>query len=139
MSKIELDLSTGKLSREQIDIMLKSLPMDISFVDEQDEVRYYSDTPRRIFPRSPGVIGRKVQNCHPQKSVHVVQKIIDEFRKGTKDVTEFWIEMEKRFIHIRYFAMRDKEGNYQGTLEVSQDVTEIRKLKGEKRLLDWED
>jgi DUF438 domain-containing protein len=139
MSDVELDLSTGKLSREQIDMMLKSLPLDISFVDEQDEVRYYSDTPRRIFPRSPGVIGRKVQNCHPQKSVHIVQKILDEFRAGRKDTAEFWIETKGKFIHIRYFAMRDADGNYEGTLEVPQDVTEIRKLEGEKRLLDWED
>jgi DUF438 domain-containing protein len=139
MSDVELDLSTGKLSREQIDMMLKSLPLDISFVDEQDEVRYYSDTPRRIFPRSPGVIGRKVQNCHPQKSVHIVQKILDEFRAGRKDTAEFWIKTKGKFIHIRYFAMRDADGNYEGTLEVSQDVTEIRKLEGEKRLLDWED
>lgn len=133
-----LPLDVGGLTLEQINIMLKSLPVDISFVDEQDELRYYSDTKERIFTRTPGVIGRKVQNCHPPKSVHIVQKIIDEFRKGTKDVAEFWIELSGKFIHIRYFAMRDAEGRYRGTLEVSQDVTGIRKLEGEKRLLDWE-
>lgn len=139
MNDARLNLDTGQLSIEQINIMLKHLPVDISFVDESDELRYYSDTPERIFTRTPGVIGRKVQNCHPPKSVHVVQRILEEFRKGRKQVAEFWIEMKGRFIHIRYFAMRDADGNYRGTLEVSQDVTEIRKLEGERRLLDWED
>jgi len=106
-------------------------------VDENDEVRYYSDVPDRIFPRSPGVIGRKVQNCHPQNSVHVVSRIVEAFRAGERDMAEFWIEMGGRFIHIRYFAVRDIQGNYRGTLEVSQDVTDIRTLEGERRLLDW--
>ena len=139
MNDSSLSLDTGQLSVEQINIMLKHLPVDVSFVDASDELRYYSDTPQRIFARTPAVIGRKVQNCHPPKSVHVVQKIIDAFRAKEKDTAEFWIELKGRFIHIRYFAMRDKEGNYRGTLEVSQDVTEIRKLEGERRLLDWED
>ncbi len=139
MNDSSLSLDTGQLSHEQINIMLKHLPVDVSFVDASDELRYYSDTPQRIFARTPAVIGRKVQNCHPPKSVHVVQKIIDAFRAGEKDSAEFWIELKGRFIHIRYFAMRDKDGNYRGTLEVSQDVTEIRKLRGERRLLDWED
>ena len=139
MNDSSLSLDTGQLSVEQINIMLKHLPVDVSFVDASDELRYYSDTPQRIFARTPAVIGRKVQNCHPPKSVHVVQKIIDAFRAKEKDTAEFWIELKGRFIHIRYFAMRDKGGNYRGTLEVSQDVTEIRKLEGERRLLDWED
>ena len=139
MNNARLNLDTGQLSIEQINIMLKHLPVDVSFVDASDELRYYSDTPQRIFARTPAVIGRKVQNCHPPKSVHVVQKIIDAFRAGEKDSAEFWIELNGRFIHIHYFAMRDKDGNYRGTLEVSQDVTEIRKLEGERRLLDWED
>jgi PAS domain S-box-containing protein len=139
MSDTSLSLDTGQLTLQQINLMLKHLPVDISFVDENDELRYYSDTPERIFTRTPAVIGRKVQNCHPPKSVHVVERILDAFRSGSKDVAEFWIEMHGRFVHIRYFAMRDKEGRYRGTLEVSQDVTDIRKLKGEKRLLDWEE
>ncbi|MCK4334031.1 DUF438 domain-containing protein [candidate division WOR-3 bacterium] len=139
MNDSSLSLDTGQLNPEQINIMLKHLPVDVSFVDASDELCYYSDTPQRIFARAPAVIGRKVQNCHPPKSVHVVQKIIDAFRAGEKDSAEFWIEIKGRFIHIRYFAMRDKDGNYRGTLEVSQDVTEIRKLEGERRLLDWED
>lgn len=133
-----LPLGEGSLTLEQIDIMLRSLPVDISFVDENDELRYYSDTKDRIFTRTPGVIGRKVQNCHPPKSVHIVQRIIDEFRKGTRDFAEFWIELAGKFVHIRYFAMRDADGEYRGTLEVSQDVSGIRKLEGQRRLLDWE-
>jgi DUF438 domain-containing protein len=117
---------------------LKHLPLDLSFVNEDDEVVYYSQGKERIFPRSPGVIGRKVQKCHPPKSYHVVQKILDEFRAGTKDVADFWIQMKGKFILIKYYAVRDGKGNYRGTLEVSQDVTEIRKLEGQKRLLDWE-
>ena len=133
-----VDLSTGRLTREQLDLLLTHLPVDISYVDENDELVYYSATKERIFPRSPGVIGRKVQKCHPPKSFHVVQRIVDEFKAGKRDVAEFWIQMKGRFIHIRYFAVRDSGGNYRGTLEVSQDVTEIRKLEGEQRLLDWD-
>jgi DUF438 domain-containing protein len=132
-----LPLDTGLLTLDQINLMLKHLPVDISFVDENDEVRYYSDVPDRTFPRSPGVIGRTVQNCHPQKSVHMVQRILDAFRSGEQDTAEFWIEMKGTFVHIRYFALRDAGGTYRGCLEVSQDVTGIRALEGEQRLLDW--
>jgi DUF438 domain-containing protein len=128
---------TGSLTLEQANLILTHLPVDLSFVNEQDEVVYYSQTKERIFPRSPGVIGRKVQKCHPPKSYHMVQRILDEFRAGTKDVADFWIQMKGKFILIRYFAVRDSEGSYKGTLEVSQDATEIRKLEGQKRLLDW--
>ncbi len=134
----KLNLQTGTLSAEQVNLLLKALPVDISFVDENDRVVYYSDTPERIFPRSAGVIGRKVQNCHPPKSVHVVQKILDDFRAGVRSEAEFWIQMNGRFIHIRYFALRDQSANYKGCLEVSQDVTGIRNISGEKRLLDQE-
>jgi hypothetical protein len=132
-----IGLDTGQLTPEQINLILMHLPLDLSFVDENDEVRYYSHTPDRIFPRSPGIIGRKVQKCHPPKSYHIVQKIVDEFRAGTKDVADFWIQMKGKFILIKYYAVRDSEGKYRGTLEVSQDVTEVRKLEGQKRLLDW--
>lgn len=133
-----LPLDTGLLSLEQVNLMLSHLPVDISFVDESDEVRYYSDVPDRIFPRSPGVIGRKVQNCHPPDSVDVVNRIVTALRTGEQDSAEFWIQMQDRFIHIRYFAMRDTEGIYRGCLEVSQDVTGIRALEGNRRLLQWE-
>ncbi len=133
-----LNLDTGQLTPDQVNLMLTHLPIDISFVDEKDEVAYYSASPERIFPRSPGVIGRKVQNCHPPKSMGMVQKILDEFRAGKKDTADFWIQMQGKFLLIRYFAVRDAEGKYRGCLEVSQDVTAIRKLEGQKRLLDWE-
>jgi DUF438 domain-containing protein len=129
---------TGRLTLEQANLILTHLPLDLSFVNDEDEVVYYSQTKERIFPRSPGVIGRKVQKCHPPKSYHMVQRILDEFRAGTKDTADFWIQMKGKFILIRYFAVRDAEGSYKGTLEVSQDGTEIRKLEGQKRLLDWD-
>lgn len=132
-----LPLDTGLVSLEQINLMLKHLPLDISLVDEHDRVLYYSDTPERVFPRSPGVIGRQVQHCHPQKSLHMVQAILDAFRAGDKEVAEFWIQLGGRFIHIRYFALRDANGSYKGCLEVSQDVTNIRQLEGQQRLLSW--
>ncbi len=133
-----LNLDTGLLTADQVNLMLTHLPIDISFVNENDEVIYYSATPERIFPRSPGVIGRRVQNCHPPKSVDMVEKILSSFKAGTKDVAEFWIKMSGKVIHIRYFAVRDSAGKYRGCLEVSQDITHIQKLTGNKRLLDWE-
>lgn len=133
--RIELD--TGAMTTEQINLLLKSLPLDLSLVDENDRVVYYSDTKERVFARSAGVIGRSVQKCHPPKSVHIVQRILDEFKAGKKDVAEFWIQMNGKCIHIRYFALRADDGAYRGCLEVSQDVTGIRELEGERRLLDW--
>jgi DUF438 domain-containing protein len=132
-----LNLDTGQLTAEQVNLMLTHLPVDLSFVNENDEVIYYSNTEDRIFPRSPGIIGRKVQNCHPPKSIDMVEKILDEFKAGNKDTADFWIQMRGRFILIRYFALRDSKGAYKGCLEVSQDVTDIRSLQGQKRLLDW--
>jgi DUF438 domain-containing protein len=133
-----IDLGTGYLKADQIICMLESLPVDITFVDENDEVKYFSGIKHRIFPRTKAIIGRKVQNCHPKESVHIVEKIIEEFKKGEQKQAEFWIQMRGRFIHIRYFAMFDDLNNYRGTIEVSQDVTDIRNLDGEQRLLNWE-
>jgi DUF438 domain-containing protein len=131
-----LMLNTGALTLAQADLMLGALPLDFSFVDEDDRVRYYSEGDR-IFPRSPGVIGRKVQNCHPPESVHKVQAIIDAFRAGEKDTAEFWLTIAGRFLHIRYFAVHDAAGAYKGVVETVQDVTAIRALEGQRRLLDW--
>jgi len=131
-----IPLTTGALTTEQLGMMLTALPVDLSFVDENDEVRFYSEG-ERVFPRSPGVIGRKVQNCHPPASVHKVQEIVDAFRAGEKDVAEFWIEMQGKFLHIRYFALRDAAGTYRGTVEMVQDATRIRALEGQRRLVDW--
>jgi DUF438 domain-containing protein len=117
--------------------MLNTLPVEVSFVDVNDEVRYFSHEHKdKIFPRSRGAIGTKVQNCHPQKSLHVVNRIVSDFRSGKRDVAEFWIDFRGMKVHIRYFAVRGEGGEYLGTMEVVQDVTGIRKLDGERRLLD---
>lgn len=136
MDMVELTLKVGKLSAKQVDLLLQNLPVDVTYVDENDQVAFYSQSRERIFARTPAVIGRKVQMCHPPASVHKVQKILDDFRAGERSEAGFWIQMNGKFIHIRYFAIRDEEGVYQGTIEVTQDITEIRKLEGEKRLLD---
>jgi len=133
-----LGLDTGRLTLEQINLVLTHLPVDLTFVDENDRVAYYSEGPERIFPRSPAIIGREVRNCHPPNSVHMVNKILDAFKSGSRDSAAFWIELGGKFIYIRYFPVRDSKGRYRGTLEVSQDLTEIRKLEGQQRLLDWE-
>lgn len=129
-------LSTGALTQKQIDLMLTNLPVDVTFVGEFDRVRYFSQGRERIFDRSPSIIGREVTKCHPPQSVDKVVRILEDFRSGKRDVAEFWIQMGGQFIHIRYFALRDSEGNYKGCIEVSQNATHIRALEGEKRLLD---
>jgi len=131
-----VQFATGGLSLEQLNLVLSALPLDFQFVDEHDHVLYYSEG-GRIFPRSPGVIGRKVQNCHPPASVHKVQQIIDAFRAGDKSTADFWIELGGKFLHIRYMAVRDAAGAYRGVVETVQDVTGIRALEGQRRLLDW--
>ncbi len=133
----EVKLSEGRLTGEQIDLLLKALPFDVTFVDENDVVRYYSATEHRIFPRSPAIIGRAVQNCHPHQSVDVVNDIIKSFREKKKDVAEFWIQSQGAFIHIRYFPLYDAAGAYRGVIEVSQEISGVRALEGERRLLDW--
>ena len=129
-------LATGALTKGQINLILTHLPVDVTFVDEHDRVRYFSKGRERIFDRSPSIIGREVTKCHPPQSVHKVQVILDDFRSGKRDVAEFWIQMGGQFIHIRYFALRDDAVAYKGCIEVSQNVTHIRALEGEKRLLD---
>jgi DUF438 domain-containing protein len=119
-------------------MILRHLPVDISFVDAAGHVRYYSETEDRIFPRTPGAIGRHVENCHPPKSVHMVKEILRAFEAGERNVAEFWIELGGKFIHIRYFAVRSPEGEFLGTLEMGQDVTKIRELEGQRRLLEWD-
>ncbi len=129
-------LPSGHLTPVQLEAMLNTLPFDITFVDADDRVAYFSEGPDRVFARSRTIIGRQVQNCHPPKSLHIVQKIVDDLRSGARDVAEFWIQHQGRFVHIRYFAVRDGRDTYLGTLEVTQDVTAIRALEGERRLLD---
>ena len=128
----------GYMTPEQVNFLLKFLPVDITYVDENDKVIFYNRGEDRVFPRSKGIIGREVKFCHPPKSVHLVLRILEEFRGGTKDVAEFWINIKGRTIHIRYFAIRDKDKNYRGVIEMSQDITDIQKLEGQQRLLDWD-
>ena len=133
-----LQFETGSLSKEEVEAVLDSLPVDISFIDKEDRVKYFNKAEGRIFVRTKAVIGRRVQLCHPQKSVHIVNSILEAFKTGKKDVAEFWISVNDRLIHIRYFAVRDEKGKYLGTMEVTQDITDIKEIQGEKRLLDWE-
>ena len=134
-----LQFETGSLTKEQLDGLLSALPVDITFVDANDTVRYFNKPEKRIFVRPKAVLGRKVQMCHPQKSLHVVNKIVESFKSGKKSVAEFWINLNNRFVHIRFFAVRDENGKYLGTMEVVQDLTDIKKIEGEKRLLDWKE
>ncbi|MBM4452291.1 MAG: DUF438 domain-containing protein [Chloroflexi bacterium] len=127
---------TGSLSPLEVEAIFNNLPVDITFVDKDDRVRYFSQSSERIFPRTKAVIGRTVQQCHPQKSVHVVNQILDDFRSGKRNMAQFWINLKGRLVYIRYFAVRDSKSGYLGCLEVTQDITDIKKIEGEKRLLD---
>lgn len=129
---------SGSLSPAQLAAMFSTLPVDITFVDADDRVAFFSEGPDRVFERSRAVIGRHVRNCHPPKSVHIVDRILEDFRSGRQSVAEFWIQMGGKFVHIRYFALRDPEGAYLGTLEVTQDLTRLRALEGDRRLLQYE-
>jgi len=130
---------TGALTPAQLRGLFGALPLDITFVDADDRVRYFSEGPDRVFARSKAILGRKVQHCHPPKSVHIVEQIVDDFKSGRQSVAEFWITLHGKFVHIRYFAVRDETGTYQGTLEVTQDLTRLRALAGERRLLEYDE
>jgi PAS domain S-box-containing protein len=125
-------------STETLEAIFDTLPLDLTFVDDTDTVRYYSRGDERIFKRSSEVIGKQVKNCHPQKSLHKVEQVVSDLKSGRRDVAEFWIDLQGCKIYIRYFAVRDKAGKYLGTLEVTQDITDLQKIEGEKRLLDME-
>ena len=127
-----------KIEADVLEAMLNALPVEVSFINEKDEVVYFNKNGDRIFPRPRSVIGRRVQQCHPQKSLHKVTEILEAFKNGDRDVAEFWITLKGRQIYIRYFPVHDNAGKYLGTLEVSQDITNIKTIEGEKRLLDWE-
>lgn len=129
---------TGELDFNQLTLMMNHLPIDITFVDKEDKVKYFNDSPNRHFPRNPSVIGRLVKYCHPPKSIEVVERIVEAFKSGEKDMAEFWMTFKGISLYITYYAVRGSEGNYEGVLEVSQDVTRIKSLEGEQRLLDWE-
>ena len=133
-----LDVKQGKLTLEQINLIFQHMPVDLSFVDENEIVKFYTDTKHRIFPRSAGVIGRDVKNCHPRESVASVLEIIDAFRNNEQDEVDFWLEMNGKFIYIYYVAVRDENGTFKGVLEMMQDVTRIRSLEGKRTLVTWE-
>lgn len=133
------DVKQGKLTLEQINLIFQHMPVDLSYVDENDLVKFYSDTKHRVFPRSAGVIGRNVKNCHPAESVDSVMEIIDNFRSGKQDEIDFWIQTPKgNFIYIYYVAVRDEKGKFRGVLEMMQDATKIRSLTGQRKIVTWE-
>ena len=129
---------TGTLTFEQMECIVNTLPVDITFVNADDKVAFFSKPEERFFPRSVAIIGRDVRNCHPHESVHVVEKIIKNFKENKRDSEKFWIQMKGMFVLIQYFAVRNRDGQYLGTLEVSQEISGIKSLQGEKRLLDDE-
>lgn len=123
------------LTPNQVNLIFKYLPLDITYVDENDRVVFYNNGDERIFPRSPGIIGREVKFCHPPKSVDQVLQILKSFKNGKKDSAEFWINFKDKLIHIRFFAIRDENKTYKGVMEITQDITDIKARKEEKRLL----
>ena len=125
------------LNKEQLAGILEALPVEVSFVDENDLVRFWNKHETRIFKRPVSVVGKSVQNCHPKHSVDKVNQLLSDFKSGKRDSAEFWIDLMGRKVYIRYFAVRDKTGRYLGTLEVTQDITEIKKIEGERRLLEY--
>lgn len=130
-------MPTGHVSVEQLTAVLSTLPLDLTFVDAEDRVAFFSEGPDRIFARSKAIIGRQVQHCHPPRSAGTVNKILEDFRSGRENVAEFWIDFQGKFVHIRYFAVRDKQGDYLGTVELTQNIAPLRGLQGEKRLLEY--
>ena len=130
-----ITLPSGHLSLRQLTALLNTLPMDLTFVDAEGRVGFFSEGEDRVFARNRAIIGRRVEDCHPPKSVHIVEQVVDDLKSGQRDVAEFWIQMGDRFVHIRYFAVRDPDGTYLGTLEVTQDIAPLRALEGERRLL----
>jgi DUF438 domain-containing protein len=131
-------LPTGNVSLEQLVGIFSTLPLDLTFVDADDRVAFFTEGPERVFARSKAIIGRKVHNCHPPKSVETVDRILSDFKAGRQNVAEFWINFQEKFVHVRYFAVRAPDGHYLGTVELTQDLTPLRALEGERRLLQYE-
>ncbi|MEH7324788.1 DUF438 domain-containing protein [Cytobacillus firmus] len=135
ISKGYIKMETGILSLKQLELLFNHLPVDITFIDHDDVVRYFSHGKERIFARTKAVIGRTVQNCHPPRSVHVVEELLKDFRERRKDSEDFWIKFRDKYVYIRYFAVRDENGRYAGTLEFTQNISPIQEIEGEKRIL----
>jgi hypothetical protein len=131
-------LPSGSFTPEELEAMLNVLPVDITFVDRNDKVKYFSQGNERIFDRNRAILGRDVRMCHPPASVHIVDQIIEDFKTGRQDCAPFWIQMGDQFVHIAYYAMRDADGNYLGTVEMSQNIAPLRALEGEKRILSYQ-
>lgn len=136
-TKNSIQLTTGNFAIDELEALFKTLPIDITFVDKDDKVKFFSHGPNRIFTRNRAILGRDVRMCHPPSSVHVVDQILEDFKSRKESSAAFWITMQGRFIYIEYFAMRGKEGDYLGTIEFTQDLTHVRKLEGEQRLLSY--
>jgi len=132
-----IHLPSGKLSVEELMSILNTVPFDLTFVDKDDKVKYFTQGRERVFDRNRAILGRDVRMCHPPSSVHIVEQILSDFKSGKADSAPFWIQMQERFIHIEYFALRNDAGEYLGTLEVSADLTEKRALGGEQRILSY--
>lgn len=130
-----IKMETGILSLKQLELLMNHLPVDLTFIDQDDVVRYFSHGKERIFARTKAVIGRTVQNCHPPRSVHVVEELLADFKSGKKDTEDFWIKFGNKYVYIRYFAIRDEDGEYMGTLEFTQNIDPIQAIQGEKRIL----
>ena len=130
-------LPSGSFTAGEIMAILNTVPFDMTFVDKDDKVKYFTQGKERIFARSRSIINRDVRLCHPPGSVHIIEKILEDFKSGAASHAPFWIQMQGKFIHIEYFALRDENGEYQGTLEVSQDLSNARSLEGEKRILSY--
>jgi hypothetical protein len=135
--KGDIHLPSGSLNVDELLSILNALPVDLTFVDKNDKVKYFTQGRERVFDRNRAILGRDVRMCHPPSSVHVVEKILSDFKSGEADSAPFWINMQGKFIHIDYFALRSDKGDYLGTLEVSQDLTEKRKLSGDQRILSY--
>lgn len=134
-----IQLTTGSFNLDELETLFRTLPIDITFVDKDDKVKFFSLGPDRVFTRNRAIIGRDVRMCHPPSSVHIVEQILSDFKSGKENSAAFWISMQGRFVYIEYFALRDKSSSYLGTIEFTQDLTKLRKLEGEQRLLSYEE
>lgn len=132
-----IQLPSGTFSAEELMAILNTLPLDITFVDKDDKVKYFSQGKERIFQRNRAILNRDVRLCHPPASAHIVDKIIEDFKSGKANSAPFWINMGGKMIHIEYFALRSEKGEYLGTLEVSQNISVYRELEGEQRILSY--
>ena len=130
-------LPSGSFTISELTVLLNALPADITFVDKNDKVKFFSQGTHRIFDRNRAILGRDVRMCHPPHSMHIVDQILNDFKSGKENAAPFWIQMQGKFIYITYLPLRDKDNNYLGTIEFSQDLTSLRALEGEQRLLSY--